>query len=83
MRAPRSGASGVAIDGVTGRELDTALGTVVWFTRSGVDFTLLGSVPPVAAEAARAGSPREPAAGGRPRPVEAVRSDPGGSTTSS
>jgi outer membrane lipoprotein-sorting protein len=49
------GLPAVAIDGVTGRELDTALGTVVWFTRGGVEFTLLGSVPPVAAEAAARG----------------------------
>jgi hypothetical protein len=52
------GLPAVAIDGVTGRELDTALGTVVWFSRGGVDYTLLGSVPPAAAEAAARGLSR-------------------------
>jgi outer membrane lipoprotein-sorting protein len=42
----------VSINGATGQELDTALGTVVRFTRAGVTFTVLGSVPPVAADAA-------------------------------
>jgi hypothetical protein len=42
----------VSINGVTGQELDTALGTVVRFTRSGVAYTVLGSVPPAAADAA-------------------------------
>ena len=36
----------------TGEELDTALGTVLRFQRGGVDYTVLGSVPPAAAEAA-------------------------------
>jgi outer membrane lipoprotein-sorting protein len=45
----------VSINGVTGDELDTALGTMIHFTRSGVDYTVLGSVPPVAAEAAARG----------------------------
>jgi hypothetical protein len=41
--------------GVSGQELDTAIGTVVQFTRGGVTYTVLGSVPPAAAErAARA-----------------------------
>jgi outer membrane lipoprotein-sorting protein len=45
----------VSINGATGTELDTALGTVVRFSRGGVSYTVLGSVPPVAAEkAARA-----------------------------
>ncbi len=45
----------VSINGATGTELDTALGTVVHFSRGGVSYTVLGSVPPVAAEkAARA-----------------------------
>jgi hypothetical protein len=45
----------VSINGVTGQELDTALGTVVRFTRAGVTYTVIGSVPPVAADqAARA-----------------------------
>jgi outer membrane lipoprotein-sorting protein len=45
----------VSINGATGTELDTALGTVLQFARSGVGYTVLGSVPPFAAEkAARA-----------------------------
>ncbi len=45
----------VSIAGATGQELDTALGTVVRFSRAGVTFTVLGSVPAVAADdAARA-----------------------------
>jgi outer membrane lipoprotein-sorting protein len=42
----------VSIHGATGQELDTALGTVVRFTRRGVAYTVLGSVPAVAADAA-------------------------------
>ena len=42
----------VTIKGATGHELDTALGTVVQFTRGGVDYTVLGSVPAAAADAA-------------------------------
>jgi outer membrane lipoprotein-sorting protein len=45
----------VSINGSTGQELDTALGTVVRFTRGGVAFTVLGSVPAVAAENAARG----------------------------
>jgi len=45
----------VQINGVTADELDTALGTMIRFTRSGVAYTVLGSVPPVAAEAAARG----------------------------
>lgn len=45
----------VSIDGATGQELSTALGTVISFTHGKVDYTVLGSVPPAAAEpAARA-----------------------------
>jgi outer membrane lipoprotein-sorting protein len=40
----------VNIDGATGTELATALGTVVTFDRDGVAYTIAGSVPPVAAE---------------------------------
>jgi outer membrane lipoprotein-sorting protein len=48
----------VSINGSTGQELSTALGTVVRFTRGGVDYTVLGSVPVAAAEqAARALAP--------------------------
>jgi outer membrane lipoprotein-sorting protein len=42
----------VSINGTTGQELDTALGTVVRFTRGGATFTVLGSVPAYAADAA-------------------------------
>lgn len=42
----------ISINGASGEELDTALGTVLRFERSGVTYTLLGSVPPAAAEAA-------------------------------
>ncbi len=42
----------VSIGGTTARELDTALGTVLTFTRGKVGYTVLGSVPAAAAEAA-------------------------------
>jgi outer membrane lipoprotein-sorting protein len=42
----------VSINGATGQELDTALGTIVRFTSGGVTYTVLGSVPPAAAELA-------------------------------
>ena len=43
----------VSINGTTAHELDTALGTMVqWSTPAGVSYTVLGSVPPAAAEAA-------------------------------
>jgi outer membrane lipoprotein-sorting protein len=42
----------VSINGTLGEELDTALGTVLRFSRGGVDYIVLGSVPPAAAEAA-------------------------------
>jgi outer membrane lipoprotein-sorting protein len=45
----------VSINGAKGQELSTPLGTVLTFTRSGVSYTVLGSVPATAAElAARA-----------------------------
>jgi outer membrane lipoprotein-sorting protein len=40
----------VNIDGATGTELATPLGTLVRFQRGGVAYTVIGSVPPVAAE---------------------------------
>jgi hypothetical protein len=54
---PIGGAGGlrlpqVAIGGVKGEELDTALGSALWFSRGGVDYAVLGSVPPAAVEAA-------------------------------
>jgi outer membrane lipoprotein-sorting protein len=42
----------VSIGGAQGEELDTALGTVLRFSRGGVDYIVAGSVPPAAAEAA-------------------------------
>jgi hypothetical protein len=42
----------ISINGASGVELDTALGTVIRFQRGGVDYTILGSIPPTAAEAA-------------------------------
>jgi hypothetical protein len=45
----------VSIKGAHGQELSTPLGTVLTFTRGGVSYTVLGSVPATAAElAARA-----------------------------
>jgi outer membrane lipoprotein-sorting protein len=45
----------VSINGATGQELDTALGTMITFTRNGVSYTVVGSVlPPAADKAARA-----------------------------
>ncbi len=45
----------VSINGATGQELDTALGTMIRFTRGQVSYTVVGSVPAAAAElAARA-----------------------------
>ncbi len=45
----------VSINGATGQELDTALGTVLRFTRDGVAYTVIGSVPAAAADAAARG----------------------------
>jgi outer membrane lipoprotein-sorting protein len=45
----------INIDGATGTELATPLGTVVTFTRGGVSYTVAGLVPPVAAENAARG----------------------------
>jgi outer membrane lipoprotein-sorting protein len=45
----------INIDGATGSELATALGTVVTFERNGVSYVVAGSVPPVAAENAARG----------------------------
>ena len=45
----------VSIDGATGQELDTALGSVVRFTRDHVGYTVLGSVHPAVARAVARG----------------------------
>jgi outer membrane lipoprotein-sorting protein len=42
----------LSIDGTTAHELATALGTVIELERDGVAYTVIGSVPPAAAEAA-------------------------------
>jgi outer membrane lipoprotein-sorting protein len=42
----------LSIDGATGYELATALGTMIQFERDGVTYMIAGSVPPAAAEAA-------------------------------
>lgn len=47
LRLPR-----VNIDGATGSELATALGTMLTFERNGVAHTVIGSIPPQAAETA-------------------------------
>jgi outer membrane lipoprotein-sorting protein len=36
----------VTVDGTRAQELDTLLGTVLWFARGGVQYTVLGSVKP-------------------------------------
>jgi hypothetical protein len=58
-KAPRDGGGlslpKISINGVSGQELDTALGTVVRFERTGVAYTVAGSIPPTAAEAAARG----------------------------
>ena len=45
----------ISINGASGQELDTALGTVVRFDRAGISYIVAGSVPPTAAEAAARG----------------------------
>jgi outer membrane lipoprotein-sorting protein len=45
----------VSINGATGEELDTALATMIRFQRGAVAYTVLGSVPPAAAQAAARG----------------------------
>jgi outer membrane lipoprotein-sorting protein len=45
----------INIDGATGTEIATALGTIVTFERGGVAYVVAGSVPPLAAENAARG----------------------------
>jgi len=45
----------VSIDGASGHELDTALGTLIQFDRSGVRYTVVGSLPSAAAVIAARG----------------------------
>ncbi len=49
---PLAALPAISINGASGRELATALGTVIRVTRGGVTYTLIGSLPAVAAEAA-------------------------------
>jgi outer membrane lipoprotein-sorting protein len=42
----------ISIDGLTGHELATQLGTVIQWQRNGVSYVLAGSLPPAAAETA-------------------------------
>lgn len=51
----RLGLPKVVIGDATGEELDTALGSALRFSRAGVDYFLVGSVPPAAVEAAARG----------------------------
>jgi hypothetical protein len=51
-KSPLEGLPTVTIDGATGHELPTALGTLISVERAGVSTTLIGSLPPNAAEAA-------------------------------
>jgi hypothetical protein len=51
-KSPLDGLPTVTIDGATGHELPTALGTLISVERAGVSTTLIGSLPPNAAEAA-------------------------------
>jgi hypothetical protein len=60
LTKPHEGQAGlslpsVSIGGVQGQELETALGSVVRFTRAGVTYTVAGSVPAAVAEAAARG----------------------------
>ncbi len=59
----------LSLDGTTAYELATALGTVVQFERDGIAYTVIGSVPPAAAEAAaRALCATRTGSTARPRP---------------
>jgi hypothetical protein len=49
---PLAALPAISINGASGRELATALGTVIRVTHGGVTYTLIGSLPAVAAEAA-------------------------------
>jgi outer membrane lipoprotein-sorting protein len=49
---PLSALPSVSLDGLTGHELATQLGTVIEWQRNGVSFVLAGSLPPAAAESA-------------------------------
>ena len=55
QEAGSTGLPQVNIDGATGTELATALGTMITFERGGVSYTVVGSVPPAAVENAARG----------------------------
>jgi hypothetical protein len=50
--SPLAALPAISINGARGHELATALGTAIQVSRGGVTYTLIGSVPAVAAEAA-------------------------------
>jgi hypothetical protein len=50
--SPLAGLPTVAVNGASGRELTTALGTLIRFDRAGVRYTVVGSLPAASAEAA-------------------------------
>jgi len=49
---PMAALPSVSLDGLTGHELATQLGTAIEWQRNGVSFVLAGSLPPAAAESA-------------------------------
>jgi outer membrane lipoprotein-sorting protein len=49
---PMSALPSVSLDGLTGHELATQLGTAIEWQRNGVSFVLAGSLPPAAADSA-------------------------------
>jgi hypothetical protein len=54
-QSPLQSLPSVALDGLTGHELATQLGTILTWDRGGVSYILAGSVPSSAAEAAARG----------------------------
>lgn len=52
QHSPLAALPTVSIDGASAHELDTALGTLIQFDRGGVRYTVVGSLPQAAAEAA-------------------------------
>jgi hypothetical protein len=54
-RSPLAALPRVSIDGASGHELDTALGTLIQFDRGGVRYTVVGSLPSAAAVIAARG----------------------------
>ena len=52
--SPLAALPGISINGASGHELDTALGTLIQFDRAGVRYTVIGSL---AARGGRGGGP--------------------------